>query len=409
MKKLIISLISLGLMAAVYFGLKGYAAKSHYEIFETARAQLADIQEVVVQTGIIKPQVGASIKVGTRATGVVVGMYVKIGDRVNKGKLIAKIDDREIKKAVNQLEASLARQKNELEKVRAIYPKQIDEIKEDIVYKTAVFELTQMELNRQKELVKKGFTTQSDFDKADTEYRKALADLTKTKTSLERIQAELQSEININQSEIANIEASIAKETINLSYTSIYSPIDGIVSDITVQEGETAVTGLQVANLVTIIVPEKLEMWVYVDETDIGRIKKGMVVQYSVDTYPDKQFSGTIDRINLQPVIKEEVVYYLAIVTIIKEDALMLWPEMTTYARVIISTKNQVLAVDNTALKYENNAQVVYKVTKTGGLEQQAVQTGLTGENKTEILSGLKQGDEVATRFTNLNEKPNMK
>jgi HlyD family secretion protein/macrolide-specific efflux system membrane fusion protein len=409
MKKLIISLIILSLMVVGYFGFKGYSNKPQYEVFETTKVQLADIHDVVVQTGIIKPQVGAEIKVGTRATGTVVGMYVKIGDRVSNGQLIAKIDDREIKKAIKQLEASLNREKSELEKIQTIYPKQINEAKEDIVYKTATFELAQIELNRQQDLVKKGFTTQSDFDRANTEYKKALADLTKAKTMIERLQAELQSEININQSEIANIEASLAKETINLSYTSIHSPIDGIVSDITVQEGETIVTGLQVANLVTIIVPEKLEMWVYVDETDIGRIKKGMVVQYRVDTYPDKEFSGTIDRINLQPVIKEEVVYYLAIVTVKKEDALMLWPEMTTYARVITGTKNQVLAVDNATLKYESNSQVVYKVTKTGRLDKQAVQIGLTGENKTEILSGLKEGDEVATRFISLNEKTNMK
>ena len=406
MKKAIILIIFLGIFTVgSYFGFKRYSSKPQFEIFETTTVERADIQEVVVQTGIIKPQVGAEIKVGTRATGAVVRMNVEVGDRVKKGQLIAKVDDREIKKSIEQLEASFNQAKSELEKIEATYPKQIEEVREDIVYKTAAFELAQIELSRQKKLLKKGFTTQSDFDRSDTEYKKAMADLSKAKATLKRLKAEFKSEIQISQSKIASIKASLAKEFVNLSYTNINSPIDGIVSAVTVQEGETIVTGLQVANLVTIIVPDKLEMWIYVDETDIGRIKKGMVVKYRVDTYPDKEFSGTIDRINLQPVIKEEVVYYLAILTVQKKDALVLWPEMTTYARVITAIKPQVLAVDNVALKYEKNSQVVYKVTKTGGLERQEVRTGIIGENKTEILSGLQEGDEVATKFTIANEK----
>lgn len=406
MKKTFILMIFVGIITGfTYLGYKRYSNNPQFKIFETTKVQRSDIQEVVVHTGIIKPQVGAEIKIGTRATGAVVGMYVEIGDKVKKGQLIAKIDDREIKRTVEQLEASLNRSKSELEKIKTTYPKQIEEIKEDIAYKTAVFELAQMDFKRQKDLLKKGFTTQSEFDRFNAEFKKSMADLTRSKASLERLEAEFKSEILIRQSEIANIRASLEKEYVTLSYTNIISPIDGIVSAITVQEGETIVAGLQVANLVTIIVPDKLEMWIYVDETDIGRIKKGMVVQYRVDTYPNKEFSGTIDRINLQPVIKDEVVYYLAIVIVQKEDAMLLWPEMTTYARVITDVKPQVLTVDNRALKFEKNNQVVYMVTKAGGLEKQPVQTGIIGDSKTEILSGLQEGDEVATKFMSVNEK----
>jgi RND family efflux transporter MFP subunit len=186
---------------------------------------------------------------------------------------------------------------------------------------------------------------------------------------------------------------------VNLSYTRIDAPIDGVVSDVTIQEGETIVTGLQVANLVTILDPARLEMWIYVDETNIGRVEAGQAVEFYVDTYPDRVFKGTIQRVHPQPISKDNIVYYLAIVQVTPEDAEVLKPEMTTHVRVIYEQKDSVLTAPNAALKFEEGKQVAYVVIGENKVEKAVVRSGVRGEDRTEILSGVKEGDEVATKI----------
>lgn len=178
------------------------------------------------------------------------------------------------------------------------------------------------------------------------------------------------------------------------------------MSEIQGQAGETVVTGLQVANLVTVMVPDKLEMWIYVDESDIGSIKKGLECLYTVDTYPDKVFKGIINRIDPHPFVKDNIVYYQAIVNISPEDAKTVRPEMTTHVRVITQRKSHVLTVPNAAVKFENGKYTAYKIRNGGKVEKTPVKTGIKGEDKTEILSGLAEGDEVAVKLViNIQDK----
>jgi multidrug efflux pump subunit AcrA (membrane-fusion protein) len=160
----------------------------------------------------------------------------------------------------------------------------------------------------------------------------------------------------------------LRQQETRLTYTRIYSPIDGVVSDVTAQEGETIVAGLQVANLVTVLDPTLLEMWTYVDETDIGRVKIGQEVEYYVDTFPEKIFQGNIDKIYPQPVVKDNIVYYLAIVKVSQNDAQFLKPEMTTHIKIIFAEKTDILIVPNAAIKFEGE-QIAYKV-ETGKVKR---------------------------------------
>ncbi len=158
--------------------------------------------------------------------------------------------------------------------------------------------------------------------------------------------------------------------------------------------------GLQVANLVTILDPTLLEMQIYVDETNIGKTKIGQQVEFYVDAFPDKTFRGTIDKIYPQPQIKDNIVYYLAIVNIPKEDAAYLKPEMTTHAKVIFEEKKDILTAPNAAIKFEEGKQIAYKVIGPNNkVDKLEIRTGLRGEDKTEILSGAKEGDELATKI----------
>jgi multidrug efflux pump subunit AcrA (membrane-fusion protein) len=143
-----------------------------------------------------------------------------------------------------------------------------------------------------------------------------------------------------------------------------------------------------------------------VDESDIGKIKKGLDVLYTVDTYPEKVYKGLIDRIDPHPLVKDNIVYYQAIVNISPEDSKTVRPEMTTHVRIITEKKGHVLTVPNSAVKYENGKHMAYKVLSSGGkVEKTPVKAGIKGEDKTEILSGLAEGDEVAVKLV-INIKP---
>jgi len=383
-KKVVIPLIAIVLIIAGAFVYKTLT-KSKTEVIETAKVTKGDIQGVIVETGIIKPQVGAVVKIGARATGTIVRMNVKIGDRVKTGELIAIIDDREILKAIEQQKASLTAAENTLAQVKLTYPDRIREAQATLDYAKINYE-------RETELLQHEYTTKDNADKARSQFEAADA-------NLQRLQNEYKTQVNIAKANLEDTTAQLKQQETRLTYTRIYSPINGLISDVTAQEGETIVAGLQVANLVTVLDPTLLEMWIYVDETDIGRVKVRQQVDYYVDTYPDKLFHGGIEKIYPQPVVKDNIVYYLATVKVSRDDAEFLKPEMTTHIKIAFAEKKDVLTVPNAAIKFETGKQVVYRVTAPDKVEKVAIQTGLRGEDATEVISGLRDGDMLATKL----------
>jgi RND family efflux transporter MFP subunit len=202
--------------------------------------------------------------------------------------------------------------------------------------------------------------------------------------------------------EINRQRSVLEEQLIQLTYTEIYSPIDGVVSAVNSVQGETIVAGLEVANLITVFRPELLEMYVYIDESDIGKVKDGMEVKYTVDTYPDKSFSGGISRINLQSETKDGVIYYIAIVGVSQEDSLLFRPEMTTSVRIIIKEEDVGLTIPGAAVKWESGSQIVYKVIdlEKNLTEKAPVKIGMRGEERVEVLDGVNAGETVVVRFS---------
>lgn len=384
-KKLLLIILSLVIIISGYFFVFKYFAKPSIRIIEAAKVKKGNIRGILVATGIIKPQVGAVVKIGTRATGTLDKMNVKIGDRVKRGQLIALIDDREIRKAIEYQKASLTAAENTLSQIKITYPERIKEAK-------ANYEYARLNYEREKELLKNEYTTKDAVDKAKSQFEA-------TEANLKRLQNEYVTQLKIAMANVEEITAKIQQEETRLTYTRIYAPIDGIVSDVTVQEGETIVAGLQVANLVTVLDPTLLEMWIYVDETDIGKVKIGQKVEYYVDTFPDRIFYGNIEKIYPQPVVKENIVYYLAIVNVSKEDARYLKPEMTTHIKIIFAEKKDILVAPNAAIKYEGGRQIAYVIDEHQKINKVELTTGLRGEDYTEILSGVKEGDILATKL----------
>lgn len=385
MKRAALILLAVLLIGGGIFVYKKFLSKPSIQVLETAKVERGSIRGVIVETGIIKPQVGALVKIGARATGEIVKMKVKIGDRVKKGELIALIDDREILSSIEQQKASLSAARNTLSQIELTYPERINEAK-------ANFEYAKINYEREQELLKREYTTVDAVDKAKSQFEA-------TRAILKRLQDEYKTQEKIAKANIEDITAKLKQNETILTYTKIYAPIDGVVSDVTAQEGETVVTGLQVANLVTVLDPTSLEMWIYVDETDVGRAKVGQQVEYYVDTFPDKLFKGTIEKIYPQPVIKDNIVYYLAIVKVTKDDTRFLKPEMTTHINIIFDEKSNILIAPNAAIKFEKGKQIAFKVIGQNSVQKVELKTGIRGEENTEIISGIKEGDVVATKL----------
>lgn len=349
MKRILIIAAILIAAVAGYLIYTNFFVKPGIKIIEKARAETGNVRGVLVASGIIKPQVGAVVKVGARATGTIIKMNVKVGDRVKKGQLIALIDDREIQKLIEQQKAAIRDAESNYEYAKIDYARQL-------------------------ELIKHEYTTKDQVDKA-------------------------KSQLDSTGAVLDERTATFRQSETRLSYTRIYVPIDGVVSDVTAQEGETIVAGLQVANLVTVIDPTLLEMWIYIDETEIGRVKLNQNVEYYVDTFPDKRFKGGIQKIYPQPVVKDNIVYYLSIVKVSAEDAVFLRPEMTANVKIIFEEKSGIITVPNSAVKFEKGKQVAYKVTAPNAVERVELKIGLRGEDRTEVISGIKEGDELATKL----------
>jgi multidrug efflux pump subunit AcrA (membrane-fusion protein) len=385
MKKFLIIVIAVILVAGIGFLIYKNLSKSETKILETSKVLKGSIRGVLVETGIIKPQVGAVVKIGARATGTIMKMNVKIGDRVKTGQLIALIDDREIKRNIEQQKASLIAARNTLSQIELTYPERIKEAK-------ANFDYARINYERETELIKHEYTTKDSVDRARSQYEAAEA-------NLKRLQNEYQTQLKIAKANTEDITAQLGQQETRLTYTRIYAPIYGIVSDVTAQEGETIVAGLQVANLVTVLDPTMLEMWIYVDETDIGKVNLGQQVEYYVDTFPDKLFRGRIEKIYPQPLVKENIVYYLAIVRVTKEDTHFLKPEMTTHIKIIFEEKSDILIAPNAAVKFEKGTQVAYKVIGPDNIQKVELKTGIRGEDNTEIISGVMEGDVLATKL----------
>lgn len=385
MKKILIIAMLIILAAGGFFVYKNFIVKPTTKVIETAKVEKGSIRGVFVATGIVKPQVDAVVKIGTRATGTIVNMKVKIGDIVKRGQLIAIIDDREIQKGIKQFRAVLSSAENTLLQVELTYPERIKEARANYDYVKTVYE-------REIELLKNEYTTMDAVDKSRSQFEAAEA-------NLKRLQYEHKTQLKIARANIEESAAQLRQQEIRRTYTRIYAPIDGVVSDVTTQEGETIVAGLQVANLVTVLNPNLLEIWIHVDETDIGRVKLGQKVEYNVDAFPDKLFHGIIKKIYPQPVVRDNIVYYLAIVKVEKADAVLLKPEMTTLVRIIFDERHNIITAPNAAIKFEKGKQVAYKVIGTDKVEKVELKIGIRGEERTEIISGVKEGDELATKL----------
>ena len=388
-------LAAAGLFAYAHFNKKAEPPR----VLATAEAKTGDVRKVLEATGIIKAQVGAIVKIGARATGTIKEMNVKVGDEVKKDQLIAVIDARELRAQLDEAEARLARANAELAQVEAVYPRRIAEAEAEARLSQAKNDYASGNLRRQDELFRKELIARDVLDAARRDSLVGQNEVLARQASLVRLQTEFEKERIKAQKSKEEAEAVIDSVNTKISYTRIVSPIDGVVAFVTSQAGETVVAGLQVANLITVLDPARLEMWIYVDETDVGQVTPGLPVEFRVDAQPGSVFRGSVDQIYPQPEIRDNIVYYQALVRLDPRESTRLRPEMTTQCQIVVQSKKDVLVIPNAALKWIGDKQVVFAVLPDGGVREVHPKLGLEGLNETEVLEGLTPGEKVATQI----------
>jgi macrolide-specific efflux system membrane fusion protein len=191
-------------------------------------------------------------------------------------------------------------------------------------------------------------------------------------------------------------EAAAALEAakVQLGYTSIRAPIGGVVASVSTQEGETVAASFASPTFLTIVDLSRLEVWAYVDETDIGRIEVGQQARFTVDTWPDDAFEGRVSAVRPSADIRDNVVNYVTLITFTNRPDRLLRPEMTATINVVLEGRTDALSVPNSALRRDSGGTYLL-VRAENGLERRDVAVGFRGSEFTEVLSGVADKERV--------------
>jgi len=324
-------------------GKSGDAQKNGSSV-QTVTVKRRDISSSVLATGIVKPMVGAEVRVGSRASGTVKHLYVNVGDFVKKGQVLAEIDPKELQAEYNQAKAAL-----ENARANAEYAK--------------------LDLKRQRSLLKQNFISQNQLDLAEKSFE-------------------------INRAKLKQAQANLAYAAVQLSYTKIVAPISGVIASVSTQEGETVTARFSAPTFVTIIDLKKLEVWAYVDETDIGRVAVGQHSTFTVDTFPATDFEGEVTAIYPKAVIQDNVVNYITTIKITNFQGKTLRPEMTATVTIFLKTRKNVLAIPRKAVRNEGGEKIV-TVLKGTMAEKRKVTLGWESDGYYEVTGGLNEGEKI--------------
>ncbi|MHB8231658.1 MAG: efflux RND transporter periplasmic adaptor subunit [bacterium] len=381
-KKIIIIAIAILILISVvsYFFIKSRTKKLSYELYAI---KPITIQKYIATTGTANPI--NTINVGAQVSGIFSKLYVWYNSKVKKGQLLAEIDPAPFIQKVDQDKANLASAEANVLKQKALL---------------AYDKLTYI---RDEKLWKENLIAHAAEQNAYSVY---LQDVAQLKFLSDAVNA---------------VKAQLAQDETNLSYTKIYSPVNGIIINVSVVVGQTVASTFQTPSLFTVGEDiTKMEIDTTTNEADLGGIKKGDKASFTVYAYPDKTFSGYVHNIRINPTTVSGVVSYNVTIFFDNKNGLIL-PGMTAIAKIYVSEKKGVLGVPNSALRFippNENKQVtdnLSKKLKTGdGVvwilknrvpEPVIVKLGINNEEYTEVISNdIKAGTEVITGLKSNNQ-----
>lgn len=360
--------------------------------FITAKSVRGDLRQTIIATGTIQPV--SMVNVGTQISGTIKDLYIDFNSQVKKGQLIAVIDPATLEAQVEASRASLAA------------------LRADLLEAEASLRLAERDVVRYRELFKSDLIASADLDSSEA--------------SLETSRARVASA----KSRVKQQEASLKQTALQLSYTQIYSPVDGVVVTKSVEEGQTVAASYNTPTIAEIAEDlSRMQVEVKVDEADIGGIFNGQRAEFNVDAYPEKHFTGVIEQIRLSPTTENNVTSYVAIVKFENDsqNPVNLIPGMTANVTLVVTEKDDVVLVPNAALRFrpvDLNASVtipqggggmgrprgtsngtrsaaaskpaVYRL-ENGTPVMMEVERGITDGVNTEIISGLDANVDIIT------------
>jgi len=303
--------------------------------FRVAVVTKGDLEVTVSATGTVQPE--ELVDVGAQVAGKIVafgqdvdGKPIDYGSAVKAGMVLARIDDAIYSAEVSQATAQLAQSRANVQRAQA-----------DLGQLKAKLYQTENDWLRAKQLGPSEALSQSDFDAAKSAYEVARANLSVGEAALRQA-----------KEAVAQAEASLRKARQNLDYTTIRSPVDGVIIDRRVNIGQTVVASLNAPSLFLIAKDlKRLQIWVPVNEADIGNIRVGQPVAFTVDAFPRETFTGQVGKIRLNATMTQNVVTYTVEVTFDNSDGRLI-PYLTANVRFLLDTRHDVLQVPNAALRW---------------------------------------------------------
>ena len=344
-----------------YLTLSGDKKEEKVE-FETAQAVMGNIQTTITATGTIEPV--TSVTVGTQVSGIVSKLYVDYNSVVKKGQVIAELDKTNLTSELNTARANLSSAQSTLNYEQTNY-------------------------SRYQKLYDKGLVSADEYETAKLSYLKAKEQVNTSRESVQKAQT-------------------------NLGYATITSPIDGVVLSKAVEEGQTVAASFNTPELFT-IAQDLTDMRVIadIDEADIGGVKEGQRVSFTVDAFPEDLFQGSVTQVRQQATTESNVVTYEVVISAPNND-LKLKPGLTANVTIFTLEKNDVLTVPAKALRFTINDALLSEGQTIKDIEApakvwtlegnvfkaHAVETGTTNGMLTEITGGISAGTEVLVDFT---------
>lgn len=358
-KKKTLVIVAVAAIAALAVWLLSGGKKEEKITFDTAAVAPANIMNSITATGTIEPV--TSVTVGTQVSGIVSKLFVDYNSVVKKGQVIAELDKTNLMSQLNTAKTQLATAQSQLN------------------YQTANYK-------RYKTLFEKGLVAADDFDNAKLSYTQAKEQVASAKEEVQRAQT-------------------------NLGYATITSPIDGVVLSKSVEEGQTVAASFSTPELFTIAQDlTNMQVVADVDEADIGDVKEGERVTFTVDAYPDDTFEGEVKKVRQEATTTNNVVTYEVVISAPNAD-LKLKPGLTANVTIYTAERKGVLSVPSKALRFTPQKETVGKMkivdaanakNKVWTIEGNSivahkVNIGMTDGTNTQIVGGIAEGTKVVT------------
>ena len=378
-------------------------------IFKTSTVLKGDLSVKISATGTVEPNFKVEVK--SKASGEVLSFPFEEGDRVKKGTLLLQLDksdeQRNVAKARTELSSSAAKYKKAETSLLLQNTKYNTDLKSSqSEIETALANLKEAEdkLKRQRELFEKKFVSQESLDTAATLFKVNQENLVQARTRLQTAEDSIhditmkENEIELVQSEVKRSEISVDEAEERLDETEIFAPIDGVIIEKFIEEGQIIASGISNVSggtaIATIADMSRLFIIADIDETDIGSVKIGHAVRITADAYPKEVFKGKVTRIAPQGLIENSITIFKAKIEVQGTGKNLLKPMMSANIDIVTHQVKDTVYTTRAAIRKDDEGKYVM-VLKNEEPEKVRVKTGIRNPIHAQILSGLNPDDEV--------------